>query len=84
MWRTPNEWGSLIYKWVRIISFFVVFSVPTLPPTLSLDSGVARLPFRVEQIINEIHFFLPRTLKRGSGGVTPENFLKFYFAVGEF
>ena len=47
-------------------------------------SGVARLPFRGEQIINEIQFSLPRTLKRGFGGVTPGNFLKFYFAVGEF
>jgi len=27
---------------------------------------------------------LPPTLKRGSGGVTPGKFLKFYFAVGEF
>ena len=43
--------------------------------TLSVTSGVARLPFQAEQIINEIQFSLPRTLKRC---------LKFYFAVGEF
>ena len=27
---------------------------------------------------------LPPTLTRGSGGITPGTFLKFYFAVGEF
>jgi len=90
--KTLGKESNLHYGvlWHMVLTLTAAVSPP--PPLhvaniflpIHTSSGVARLPFRGEQIINEIQFSLPRTLKRGSGGVTPGNFLKFYFAVGEF